>query len=807
MGFSFNGGKDSVVLAALVLHVATRLSLDSGRTHELGSCKIGDVRTIFFLMKNDYPEMIRFMAQFGVDFQLNVHEITVGFKQGLFELMDEDRKRGRDVLKAMFMGTRRDDPDGKHQTVFSPTDPSWPPLCRVNPILEFQYHDIWQFLRIYKLPYCSLYDRGFTSIGTIDDTTTNELLWNSRTSRYVSPWLLPHGKYERIGRGCRRFFACRQSLDSFLDYPPEVLASITKYLELPLLIGLSSSGNRRLMFKLQNGGVNEVRYANRNARPNFEKCLPLFGPIRSIFYHYRGPNLRQDPLQFCENIYMHLPDTLTSLSANWTEEGDPAGPDHVPFPDVFNLPSLRHLCIELKDVSRLSHMVNPNLHTLALNVTSRAEEVNALLSQLPELKTLYLRLPLPGDSIVVPKNLETLVLAKEGIISSTVESLPETLTSLDIRRLFGLSFSRLPKHFPSSLKELKIATKAELKYVLLSPKLETLVIADRMLDAAQACLSENVKRWVDYFGCVASPIGTGNKACREGPISVTRIDAPRLHMEFGLVSGESSDQDSVNGEGVFGRDEERSSHSNLMMTFPDALTDMNFVLVPNHGNADLARLPSNLVRLKIAIPDIIRHRFDYRLLPQRLTSLSLNQCGLNTSVLRVLPRTLKTLRISCSSTELKEDHADRTFSMAFPEYLADIPPSLTHLAIRDVKEFAPALPYLPGTILVLDLERENSIDDFCLHLLPRHLHTLRLPQNTQSFCKRLADLPRTLTELDLSRANLHDHSLPSSEQLEHLPLHLKSIRLGKLQYNARRPTPLFWMDNIEGPNISSSQSF
>lgn len=41
---------------------------------------------------------------------------------------------------------------------------------RVHPILHFREHDIWDYIKKYQLPYCSLYDRGYRSLGCLPCT-------------------------------------------------------------------------------------------------------------------------------------------------------------------------------------------------------------------------------------------------------------------------------------------------------------------------------------------------------------------------------------------------------------------------------------------------------------------------------------------------------------------------------------------------------------------------------------------------------------------------------------------------------------
>ena len=74
---------------------------------------------------------------------------------------------------------RRGDPNAEGQDTFCPSDKEYPPFMRVNPILEWGYGDVWAFLRTTAVPYCSMYDQGYTSVGNVHNTHPNRHVPNS----------------------------------------------------------------------------------------------------------------------------------------------------------------------------------------------------------------------------------------------------------------------------------------------------------------------------------------------------------------------------------------------------------------------------------------------------------------------------------------------------------------------------------------------------------------------------------------------------------------------------------------------------
>jgi phosphoadenosine phosphosulfate reductase len=66
--------------------------------------------------------------------------------------------------QALITGMRQDEhPDRALDEYFSPRHN--PPHYRVQPILHFTEMDIWQYIKANDVPFCSLYSRGYRSLG------------------------------------------------------------------------------------------------------------------------------------------------------------------------------------------------------------------------------------------------------------------------------------------------------------------------------------------------------------------------------------------------------------------------------------------------------------------------------------------------------------------------------------------------------------------------------------------------------------------------------------------------------------------
>ena len=189
-------------------------------------------RVIYFQHADEFPEVLSLLCDTvdRYDLDMIAFEMGVTYLEGLRHLVERNRFAGGGgggdgdgttaspptllpppYPLAFVLGTRGDDPNAGSQGVFAPSSSYMPPFLLCNPIIDWDYGDVWEFLRHPDLrgevPYCSLYDRGYTSLGKTMGGGAGE---SGGGESYWPAYMLKDWSLERAGRD----LSARSSLSS-----------------------------------------------------------------------------------------------------------------------------------------------------------------------------------------------------------------------------------------------------------------------------------------------------------------------------------------------------------------------------------------------------------------------------------------------------------------------------------------------------------------------------------------------------------------------------------------------------------------
>ncbi|GAM40353.1 FAD synthetase [Talaromyces pinophilus] len=189
LSLSYNGGKDCLVLLVLILACLPESipkSTDFPRT----------LQSIYIKSYESFDEVDGFVNTSAKEYFLDLTRYELPMRAALEEYL-----KRREKIKAIWIGTRRTDPNGGHLTHFDPTDGDWPRFMRIHPVIDWHYAEIWAFIRHLGLDYCPLYDRGYTSLGGKKDTFPNPVLEvPGHQSQFRPAYELKEDNQERRGR-------------------------------------------------------------------------------------------------------------------------------------------------------------------------------------------------------------------------------------------------------------------------------------------------------------------------------------------------------------------------------------------------------------------------------------------------------------------------------------------------------------------------------------------------------------------------------------------------------------------------------
>ncbi|XP_037934347.1 FAD synthase-like isoform X2 [Teleopsis dalmanni] len=192
---SFNGGKDCTV----VLHILAKyFQQECLKNFKIPALYIQDL--------NSFEEVDDFVESSKTLYNIELIKRTGRIKEVLFDITNE-----MPHIKAIFMGCRRTDPFCGEIKVMQPCDFNWPAIMRINPIIDWKCVDVWNYLKSNYVPYCSLYDLGYTSIGNKNNTIPNPHLKiygaSSMRKKYRPAYELEDDEYDSLERAGRFGFS------------------------------------------------------------------------------------------------------------------------------------------------------------------------------------------------------------------------------------------------------------------------------------------------------------------------------------------------------------------------------------------------------------------------------------------------------------------------------------------------------------------------------------------------------------------------------------------------------------------------
>ncbi|KAG5518744.1 hypothetical protein PMAC_002713 [Pneumocystis sp. 'macacae'] len=184
---SFNGGKDALVTLILYLYTVYRYAAQK-------KIVLKKIPAIYIRDPYSFPEIEYFVRKCSEDYVLDLVYKSPPMKDALKDYLKDHLE-----IKAILVGVRRNDPGCSMLDYFNSVDPDWPSCTRIHPIINWRYSIIWKFLRGLNIKYCTLYDKGYTSIGSIHDTFRNPELQINK-DKFRPAYELKDDQKERLGR-------------------------------------------------------------------------------------------------------------------------------------------------------------------------------------------------------------------------------------------------------------------------------------------------------------------------------------------------------------------------------------------------------------------------------------------------------------------------------------------------------------------------------------------------------------------------------------------------------------------------------
>lgn len=179
VAIAYNGGKDSIALTHLV---RSAIGMDV------------NIKLLMWHTKGEFDEVMQCINTFLHDASC-LEVIQFSDSREMIKDVQELVEQGTQYV---FLGTRFADLKSGEKAEF--IKPMWGGGTRVMPLMQFSIEDIGEYLRFHRIPYPSLYNEGYTSLGTQKSTIRNPFLYDASSETFAPAWNLRRPKLERANR-------------------------------------------------------------------------------------------------------------------------------------------------------------------------------------------------------------------------------------------------------------------------------------------------------------------------------------------------------------------------------------------------------------------------------------------------------------------------------------------------------------------------------------------------------------------------------------------------------------------------------
>jgi phosphoadenosine phosphosulfate reductase len=185
--FASSFGAEDMVIIDLIARHALRIrifTLDTGRLPEETLALIDRTRERYDLPIDIYTPDTRRLQAFVRENGVNAFYRSVELRQNCCAVRKTEPLQRALVAKGAWITGLRRAQSARRNTVAPEEFDALHGLPKFNPLADWSFDDVWQYLRTHRVPYNALHDRGYPSIGCAPCTRAVQPGEDSRAGRW-----------------------------------------------------------------------------------------------------------------------------------------------------------------------------------------------------------------------------------------------------------------------------------------------------------------------------------------------------------------------------------------------------------------------------------------------------------------------------------------------------------------------------------------------------------------------------------------------------------------------------------------------